>query len=560
MLSDCLKYAKTCDTCQKIKGATITPAPMRSWRVGSLFSHISFDHHGPIASQQPNHPYKYILLIVDNFSMNTRFLPVIDMSAKSTCEALVTQWFIHYGVPERITSDCSAVYMSNLAQELFKMLGIQHITVSPYSASSNGRVEHLNSHFLKCVRALGTEELNKWPTFLPFIEFAQRIQHSKSLDASPYFVMYCQEARNIFDAKLLRNVITTGSKEINEQFLPRVKLMREIMANNLQNANAQTMKTQHKKSKSQSFKLGDRVYRKNHKRIKGVTQSHVNLFEGPYVIVQMDRADSVNVKLAHLYTGRVDKILTHVNQLKLVKDGRQLPEDQYNSKKNSAVQFNPTNKDTVENQQAIAQQNATAPDHNDSAAGGDTLVTDHQRNPSKADRVRTATVLSTRRYRTAGNGTKRTSVATSSESKRVMSQVKAQNQRNRLQQQQEAIHNRTMRDSDRQARIDRRETIKQAIGHTLSEPIKAADKIDARATRTNALRTKANHALPLSTQKIIQRRKFGKRIKYKVKFENDNFEWLDASKIDQTLLSLYNVKRCEQLQKRKSRKTLNINQ
>ena len=119
--------------------------------------------------------------------------------------------------------------MSNLAQELFTMLGIQHITVSPYSASSNGRVEHMNSHFLKCIRALGKDELNKWPTYLPFIEYAQRIQHSKSLNASPFYVMYYQEARNIFDAKLLRHIETTASPEVNEQYLPRVKMMSRLV-------------------------------------------------------------------------------------------------------------------------------------------------------------------------------------------------------------------------------------------------------------------------------------------------------------------------------------------
>jgi hypothetical protein len=45
-----------------------------------------------------------------------------------------------------------------------------------------------------------------------------------------------------------------------------------------------------------------------------------------------------------------------------------------------------------------------------------------------------------------------------------------------------------------------------------------------------------------------------------VKFADDDFEWLDASKIDQTLLSLYNVQRYQKLQEKKNRKTLNFNQ
>ena len=198
--------------------------------------------------------------------------------------------------------------MSKLAQELFKLLGIQHITVSRYAASSNGRVENLNSHFLKCIRALGKDELSKWPSYLPMIEFAQRIQHSKSLNASPYFTMYCQEPRTIFDAKFLSHMDKDASLAMNEQLLPRVKFMRELMSKNLKNANERTMQCQHKKSKHRPFQIGDRVFRKCHKRIKGVTSSHLPIFEGPFVIIHMDRDMSAKYRkieiLMHQYCSR----------------------------------------------------------------------------------------------------------------------------------------------------------------------------------------------------------------------------------------------------------------
>jgi hypothetical protein len=144
------------------------------------------------------------------------------------------------------------------------------------------------------------------------------------------------------------------------------------------------------------------------------------------------------------------------------------------------------------------------------------------------------------------------------------------------------------RNQNRQARIDKRDTLKQAMAHvqapSQSNPLSSphvkpqssdiVDKVDQHLKIANSNHTRISkpinhgrvlpsttkHTLGIAPQKIILRRKFGKQIKYKVKFADDDFEWLDASKIDQTLLSLYNVQRYQKLQEKKNRKTLNFNQ
>jgi len=115
------------------------------------------------------------------------------------------------------------------------------------------------------------------------------------------------------------------------------------MAKNLQLANENTMRHQHKKSKYRPFKIGDRLFRKSHKRIPGVTSSQLARFEGPMVIVQKDRDNYVNVRLADLHSGQVDKHLTHVNELKLVTDGRDLLEKKYRTRPNLTSQTHSAN-------------------------------------------------------------------------------------------------------------------------------------------------------------------------------------------------------------------------
>jgi hypothetical protein len=585
MYADCMNYANSCQTCPRIKGASITPAPLRSWRISKLFANANFDHHGPISSKNPNHPFKYILVVVDQYSMNTRFIPVKDTSAKCTCEALVNEYFIHYGIPETLTSDCSSVYMSNLAQELFKMLKIKHVNVSPYSPSSNGRVEALNSHFLKCIRALETEELDKWPSYLPLIEMSHRFQHSKSLNCSPFYALYCQEPRTIFDAKVLQNTSTPAARELNKQFLPRVTLMRKILAENLEQANTKTMETFNKQPTARCFKLGDRVYRKSHKRIKGVTASHTKLFEGPFIIVEMERENSVNVKLANLYSGKVDKYLTHVNQLKIVKDGRDILHEKYRPKptghdisatdKEQPVDKEPPrdSRPRKSDSQPAADSNHSPP-HGTEQYSGNRPSTDTDQGIIKRPKCERKAFNRKKQKGTRANRTRHKKGGLSvsddayedvDQNKPTVGQTKKQHATNHYTlTDTNKADSKLTRDLERQNRINRREASKQIIPsgqpdvHKRTTVTLQDNTKHAETTNTDDSRNR-NTSLNSAPMKIIKRRKFGKQMKYHVKLGNDDPQWLDASNINQSLLSEYNVKRYQKLQAKK-RRTLNLNQ
>ena len=536
--------------------------------------------------------------------MHARYIPLVDMSAKSTCEALVTHWFTHYGMPDKITSDCSAVYMSNLAQNLFQALGIQHITVSPYSPSSNGRVEHLNSHFLKSIRALGKDELNKWPSYLPFIEYAQNVQHSKSLNASPFQVMYCQEPRTIFEAKFVRSNENSTSPEVNEQFAPRVKLMRQLMADNLLQANEQTMKTFNKQKTAKPFTLGDLVWRKSHKKTKGITASHSELYDGPFIIVEKARSDSVNVRLSRLMTGTIDKFLSHVNELKLVQTGRDELESKYRLQptpetdgtriSNSDSTSTPSSaSQAIDDNTRSTAGNATTPTTLDSTLPAPAIsCNDANRQPVNVTSRRKALNYRLTNKRTSSTS-KRLKIKSTSASDDQYVDVDQQHhtvKRNRTPTPQDTSVAPTphvqadpdkktkvlQRDLARQARTIRRDAVKQssvtAAATHPSTPTAATDRTDSSMQRTphvhvpptgKTLRQSPVTQTPGLAQqsKILQRRRAkGKNIKYKVKFEDDSFQWLEPTQIHQTLLSEYNLKRFQKLQEQKKRRTLAFNQ
>jgi hypothetical protein len=540
MYAECLIYARTCQVCQKIKGATITPAPLRNWRVGKLFSQISLDHHGPIGSNNATHAFKYVLVITDHFSGNTRYIAVKDMSAKTTCEAIINHWISHYGIPERIITDCAQTYLSQLTQELFKMLGIKHITVAPYSPNSNGRVEHMNCHFLKCIRSLGPEKLNEWPSFLPMIEFAQRIQFSKALQASPFYVMYCTEARTNFDAKYLPNQDNL-SPTMNDQFLPRVKLMRDVMKKNLDEANYQTMSAQHKKAKVKTLNIGDRVYRKSHQRTKGVTASHTFLFQGPYTVIEKSHPNAQLVRLQDTHTGKIEKFQTHLNQLKRIADGRDYLLQRYESSRRA------TSTDG-----SAADVNQSRHGGNDSDRATPAIPVTHT--PHDDNRPK----LSAARHMPLFNTLHRSRKVKHLDGRKVGGQSRsdappherADRSKLDLKHKEHIVRTKQSLNDQRAERVEKRDKVKQ---------VKANANLDKNETKKHGQIKFKTLNTNIQTPKIIQRRKIGKKVMYKIQLAHTT-EWLSPEQINQTSLSEYNLQRYQKLCEKRKRRTLSLNQ
>jgi hypothetical protein len=328
MYMDCLKYCSTCNVCATIKGASVKPAPIKSLPIANLFQTVHLDMHGPINSKDnstnsrnASEKYKYVFVMVDSLSLNARFVPLKSIDAVATASAFVQHWITHYGVPEKVVTDLGTNFVAKFTEELFNLCSITHVHTSSYHPQSNSVVESKNQLILKCLRAHCNANLSDWPNLLPYIEFAHRVQVTKSLGASPFRLMYGVEPRLIIDAQFQQMSRTPSQQEVLEHFTPKLDVMRKIMQENLASAHENTMRQQAKKAVEKQFKVGDRVFRKDDRKPPGVSKKHLKIYEGPYYILGI-KNDGLNAKLMHAYTGKILKHFIHVNQLKPYREGR----------------------------------------------------------------------------------------------------------------------------------------------------------------------------------------------------------------------------------------------
>ena len=90
-----------------------------------------------------------------------------DQMAETIAKPFVEQIVCRHGVPEELLSDRGANFLSNLVQEVCRLLNIRKINTSGYHPQTDGLVEKFNATLISMI-AKSCLVLNRdWDTHLP---------------------------------------------------------------------------------------------------------------------------------------------------------------------------------------------------------------------------------------------------------------------------------------------------------------------------------------------------------------------------------------------------------
>jgi transposase InsO family protein len=76
--------------------------------------------------------YQYILVITDHFTKYALAVPTKNTTARTTAEAFLNNFVVHYGFPKRIHSDQGANFEGKLIKELCELAGMTKSRTTPY--------------------------------------------------------------------------------------------------------------------------------------------------------------------------------------------------------------------------------------------------------------------------------------------------------------------------------------------------------------------------------------------------------------------------------------------
>jgi hypothetical protein len=141
---------------------------MHQYNVGAPFERTVNDVAGPFPrSDQGN---RYLLIATDYFIKWPEAYTIPNQEASTVAEALVTNFFCRFGVPQGLHSDQGRYFKSHLMQLVLQRLGVDKTRSTPLHPQSAGMVERyiktVEEHLQKVVASHQKDWDARLPNFL----------------------------------------------------------------------------------------------------------------------------------------------------------------------------------------------------------------------------------------------------------------------------------------------------------------------------------------------------------------------------------------------------------
>ena len=181
MSSDVASWVRECAACQRGKVVRhLRPPPSEFPADVQRFASIHCDIVGPL---EPSDGKRYLLTFIDRESRWFECVPTDDVSAASVATIFIDCWVSRYGVPQQVTSDRGAQFVSTLFTSLCNILGSNHTPSCSYHPECNGLVERLHRRLKDALRS---HAALVWTELLPWVLLGLRAAPRSDDDVSTY--------------------------------------------------------------------------------------------------------------------------------------------------------------------------------------------------------------------------------------------------------------------------------------------------------------------------------------------------------------------------------------
>ena len=186
--------------------------------------------------------------------------------------------------------------MSELIQEVCRLLKISKLKTSPYHAMSNGLCEKFNGVLKKRFKAYAKSQPAKWDEYIPYVLFAYREVPNESTGFSPFELMYGKHIRGPLailkeeweEPDNAQNSVLSYLLETRE----KMKTMAELAQINEKDAKKkQKWYYDKKKSRNREFDIGQEVL----VLLPTHTSKFLASWKGPYTVT--DKVSPVDYRI-----------------------------------------------------------------------------------------------------------------------------------------------------------------------------------------------------------------------------------------------------------------------
>ena len=131
-----------------------------------------------------------ILVIMDHFTRFAQAIVTTSQKASVVAKVLWDQFFMNYGIPEKILSDQGRNFESKLIKELCLLSQVKKLRTTPYRPQTNGSCERFNRNLISMVGTLPDEHKSCWVQHVPTLVHAYNCTRNNATGYSPYYLLY----------------------------------------------------------------------------------------------------------------------------------------------------------------------------------------------------------------------------------------------------------------------------------------------------------------------------------------------------------------------------------
>jgi hypothetical protein len=328
MLESIITYVKNCVDCQQGKGGLDTNAPAQPMNIPfAPWSHVAVDHVGPLPTTKNGN--KYILIAICRYTKLAEGFAVVDTSTTVTSDTIVKGVVCRHGVMQYLQSDRGSGFVSELANQVYELLGIKHTKTTAYHPQSNGVVEIFNKTLKTTLMLWAHENQDDWDELLPFVVFAYNTAYHTGIQEVPFYLNTGRTARvnteEIID-KLDHSLPTVH--EYASQLVEKLSHTHRRVVELLKQVNEDRV-TENDKQVAE-YKIGDMVLLFDHTTPVGLSKKLVNRWKGPYEVIS--KQTPVNYTIMHKGKPR----MVHVQRLRLFNTDKTDSDEKYENEMSMA--------------------------------------------------------------------------------------------------------------------------------------------------------------------------------------------------------------------------------
>lgn len=287
-------YIKRCEICQKNKitqnktkmPLQITTTPDVVWEKCCL------DIVGPLTPTLDGN--KYLLTFQDELSKYTLAVPIQQQEAETVAKIFVEEIVLKFGIPQTILTDQGSNFLSELFNNICKLLKIKKLKTTAYHPQSNGALERTHRVLVEYLRCFILDDQTNWDKWISYATFVFNTTPHTATGFTPHELMFGRKPN-------IPGVLQKEPPDVQYSYDNYVKELKsrlqssyELAKGNLIAKKERSKEYHDKNINVPLFAVGDKVLLHDEKVRRGRSLKLSPPWIGPYEVTDVD---DVNITL-----------------------------------------------------------------------------------------------------------------------------------------------------------------------------------------------------------------------------------------------------------------------